>query len=106
MATTSEPTARYSSRPEKTSRSRSRSSGVARFTGMSWGKRYTSNSSATDMLTICLRTREGCAFLDQENSSMARYTSIPRSRISWTIPLWLREKGSKVPGKKAALAGM
>jgi len=37
---------------------------------------------------------------------MARYTSIPRSRISWTMPLWLREKGSKVPGKKAALAGM
>ena len=31
---------------------------------------------------------------------------VPADRYWGALPLWLREKGSKVPGKKAALAGM
>ena len=26
--------------------------------------------------------------------------------MAWTMPLWLREKGAKVPGKKAAFSGI
>ena len=74
--------------------------------GILSGNRYTSHMFATEMAAIFRRSSFGMVLLLQENSSMARYTSIPRSRISWTMPLWLREKGSKVPGKKAALPGM
>ena len=44
------------------------------FTGKSSANRNTSGSSATDMEMICLLIILACVFLDQENSSMARYT--------------------------------
>ena len=62
-------------------------------------------SPAMDKLTICRRIMWGWGFLDQENSSTARYTSKPISRMAWAMPLWDRVKGSKVPGKKAIFRG-
>ncbi len=101
MATTSLPTTMDTSRLGNASRKAVSVSGLAMFTGKFSGKMCTWNSSAMDMLTILRRMRWGWVFLDQENSSIASMTSKPRSRMAWTMPLWERVKGSKVPGKKA-----
>ena len=55
------------------------------------------------MEAILRRFRLGWVFFDQENSSTARNTSYPMSRMVQASALWDRVKGSKVPGKKATL---
>ena len=71
------------------------------LTGISSGNRNTPGRSATLMEAICRRMSLATGCLDQENSSMAKYTSYPRRHSSSTIRLCPEVKGSKVPGKKA-----
>ena len=102
---TSLPVTSQSSRPANSPRSRSRSFGEAMFTGISSGNRLTFIRSATLIEAICLRRSLAMGCLLQENSSIARKTSKPRSSSSRTMCLCPVVKGSKVPGKKAAGRG-